>query len=1242
MPNEITGQDTLRALFVSAFPHQLTMKMLESPNVAVYIKDTSRNVYYDLEDVRNISSHSCLKVYLKDPAQVFNRHARPSNTDGRISKEMLYGSHSPVHTAPSSSRSTLHSLQGSMSPPTARSMPSSPSRMVYGGAARGPGSATLPRERLSGVGRPVAVCPSSSAILERRDVKPDEALGSSKSLALVVRGGPQYPDSYCCSLQDGGGGRLSLASSQGSAPPSLTADVVDTGGGGGLGGLQQYRASVKSLGAYGESLEHQTQSLHRQKSKKYSDSQLPLLGTKTPPPSPQRVSDVRMIDGQIIGGVGLVTTERMSPVRRSLRRESNGAVVEIVNRSRGSGSSSSSSSVFVDSPHGHPDRLFQGHLTATDPQSERIKAMEQQIASLAGLVQHALAVGPNVTGVKDNVSESDGRSILSNRPGASPVPAAQNPAPLIDGYSSAPLAIQAPPLDRGLQQSLTMAKKSVSELRLQLSEIRQLQLAHQESVGSMLRMAGQELLVLVCDRRVHSEQAGHRRRVEMEEERIRYLTMQERVQVQLSELEDYVDHLRRDSASSSGQLSVTLRDVEEGAVNLRRVGEALATLKGEFPELQMKMRAVLRVEVEAVRFLKEEPHKMDAMLKRVKALTEVLGALRRCVTENPPHLPESSTPARSAPVESVDDLEAELTPQSSPKPQPRSLVRAALPNPPASPVLAHHVKSSPATVLQSSHHHPSPPLTPTHGRDLPTVAKVSPRSRESSPALQKRTVPVQAEAHDTSSVGPEPAAGQPAPASTQESYASRAAGGTDTEATERETPEGSQSETTPETTQSDPRPTPDTSQHNQSAVAPASGQPAPTTNTTTDFEQILEEAQASLMRSIPDLEVSDSSAAAPEQAALTRRQEAPLDPTPQAPVEDQAQSQQLPLEPAALADHEEDDPKLPDEVDNPHPKTSLPAPLEASQAPPAAPGPERSSRPLVEKPRRPSVEKERRQSPDKAGKSPPPPPPRRFYPAGPGLTTGRSGEVIFTSRKDPVGAQDEDEKEAAVAPQPKPPRQPPEVKPKPQNPQPVSSTTSGPQPVSSTTSGPQPVSSTTSGPQPAPVSSTTSDPVTVPADVEEDDDDEEEEEDNFMKELQVFQKCTVREVGTRSVVDLSASDPQSREIDPKILLWRNNPLFITDGNSSNVPPSSPRVMYYVTAQLSDENPLPGENAPCHGEDRVSPTSQTSAGSSPTAGQLSKSRHASSSGSPEKAAKGQKSLQDTQRQFRQPRLVAIPR
>lgn len=50
---------------------------------------------------------------------------------------------------------------------------------------------------------------------------------------------------------------------------------------------------------------------------------------------------------------------------------------------------------------------------------------------------------------------------------------------------------------------------------------------------------------------------------------------------------------------------------------------------GEFPTLQNKMRAILRIEVEAVRFLKEEPHKLDSLLKRVRSMTDILTMLRR-------------------------------------------------------------------------------------------------------------------------------------------------------------------------------------------------------------------------------------------------------------------------------------------------------------------------------------------------------------------------------------------------------------------------------------------------------------------------------------------------------------------------------------------------------------------------------------------------------------------------------------
>jgi hypothetical protein len=65
LPNEITSIDTVKALFVRSFPKQLTMEYLDSPNVKIYIHDSSKDMFYELEDLRYVN-HNLLKdqVYL--------------------------------------------------------------------------------------------------------------------------------------------------------------------------------------------------------------------------------------------------------------------------------------------------------------------------------------------------------------------------------------------------------------------------------------------------------------------------------------------------------------------------------------------------------------------------------------------------------------------------------------------------------------------------------------------------------------------------------------------------------------------------------------------------------------------------------------------------------------------------------------------------------------------------------------------------------------------------------------------------------------------------------------------------------------------------------------------------------------------------------------------------------------------------------------------------------------------------
>lgn len=67
LPNEITSIDTVRALFVRSFPRQLTMAYLEGPASKIYIHDASKDMFYELEDVRShlreIRDRSVLRLF---------------------------------------------------------------------------------------------------------------------------------------------------------------------------------------------------------------------------------------------------------------------------------------------------------------------------------------------------------------------------------------------------------------------------------------------------------------------------------------------------------------------------------------------------------------------------------------------------------------------------------------------------------------------------------------------------------------------------------------------------------------------------------------------------------------------------------------------------------------------------------------------------------------------------------------------------------------------------------------------------------------------------------------------------------------------------------------------------------------------------------------------------------------------------------------------------------------------------
>ncbi|XP_030915178.1 sickle tail protein homolog isoform X7 [Geospiza fortis] len=938
MPNEITSTDTIRALFVSAFPQQLTMKMLESPSVAIYIKDESRNIYYELCDVRNIQDRSFLKVYNKDPAHAFNHTSRAVNGDIRMQREIAYtGRDGPSGSRPGSATHPLHAMPSSPpSTPVPHSMPPSPSRIPYGGGRPMgvPGNATIPRDRLSSVPASRSISPSPSAILERRDVKPDEDM-SNKNLTLM-RNESLYGDPYLFHE-----GRMSVAAPHPGHPLDVPDHIVT-----------YHRSAIRSSSTYcnpsmqPEMLE---QSLYRQKSRKYPESHLPTLGSKTPPASPHRVADMRMIDIHPHHGPHIpahtIQPDRSSPSRQSFRKEP-GAPVFVDAKAR----SAVGMAEAMPSP---VDKQAFGYGSPTMPKDKETSEKMMKIVSSKSSADTTGAA--TISGGKNALGAVE--PAVTHHPAGAPA----------------------------MQLSLHGMKRSVSDLRLQLHQMKQLQLQNQEMLRAMVKKAELEINGKVIETVKRLEDPVQRQRNLVEQERQKYLSEEEKIVKKLCELETFVEDLKKDSAASSK--TVTLKDVEDGAFLLRQVGEAVATLKGEFPTLQNKMRAILRIEVEAVRFLKEEPHKLDSLLKRVRSMTDVLTMLRRHVTEgllrgvDPSQAVQYSAMEKPTAADTLKNQEEHKPPQGHAQPnlpavpsesQVSSVKSEVIP---FSSMTVHHVQSSPVVIHQSQH---SAALVP-HAQGSPSAGSHS------------EAVPTAGGHPSASPAPPEPTAGaQPTPAaqvsvngSTMQSLfieeihsASSRNRAVSIEKAEKKWEEKRQN------------------------LDHYNGK---------EFEKLLEEAQANIMKSIPNLE--------------------------------------MPPQPAAL------------------PKGDAAEKLEVSEEAPDG-----------------------EQDNEKLSKSPPPPPPRRSYLPGSGLTTTRSGDVIYTARKE-AAALKECSEDAGQTAQSKAPKEDQAL-------------------------------SRSTGHAVAPAAK----------------DEEEEEGDKIMAELQAFQKCSFMDVNSNSHAEQSRNDTHVKDIRPGTLM----------------------------------------------------------------------------------------------------------
>ncbi|KAH0627519.1 hypothetical protein JD844_003313 [Phrynosoma platyrhinos] len=625
--------------------------------------------------------------------------------------------------------------------PAPHSMPPSPSRIPYSNVrpVSSPGNATIPRDRLSNMPVSRSVSPSPSAILERRDVKPDEDMGN-KTLTLYRNEG-LYADPYMYHE-----GRMSIAGSHTGHPLDVPDHII-----------AYHRSTMRSSSTYCNppmQPEIMEQSLYRQKSRKYPDSHLPTLSSKTPPTSPHRVAEMRMIDLHAHHNTPMsphaIHLDRSSPGRQSLKKDP-GTPVFVEAKPRNAMGLHAMAEVVPSVP----DKKAFGYGTVVIPKEtetrERMQAMEKQIASLTGLVQSALLKGPNTSNSKDASSEKMVKTVANKsnteKTGSAHVSSMKNSLAATEAADAANISHSMPVGCTAMQVSLFDMKRNVSDLRFQLHQMRQLQLQNQETLRAMVKKAELEINDKVIERAKRLEDPVQRQRHLVEQERQKYLLEEEKIVKSLCELESFVEDLKKESMTTNR--IVTLKDVEDGACLLRQVGEAVANLKGEFPTLQNKMRAILRIEVEAVRFLKEEPHKLDILLKRVRSMTDTLTTLRRHVTDDllkgvdPSQAAQYNAMEKATAVEVLKNQEdtgnshtstQKNVAESSAEPPVKSEVM------PVSTVTVHHVQSSPVVIHQS--HHSSTLVSQAHSSPLPTVG--SPGSNHPATAVSESTAVISA------------------------------------------------------------------------------------------------------------------------------------------------------------------------------------------------------------------------------------------------------------------------------------------------------------------------------------------------------------------------------------------------------------------------------------------------------------------------------------------------------------------
>ncbi|XP_065082471.1 coiled-coil domain-containing protein AGAP005037 isoform X2 [Ochlerotatus camptorhynchus] len=607
LPNEITSIDTVRALFVRSFPRQLTMQYLEGPNVKIYIHDSSKDMFYELEDVRShlreIRDRSVLRLFESNEVsapQVLP--GGPGIPQPLATPAGLWDSEQSYFSEPEFDSDYRHQHIH---------------KSKTGKAPYYMGAQTLPRGMYSDRSKSTTGLPT----------KPIRSYGSKGSIgpsSFPYSPDQLYsiPDGYMSSPERSGSNRAyeepyySQYSTRGNAVTSI---IDEEQGDATLAEDQYAMYGVKGLGRIP-----------------------PATNQMYDPTRPEDLHRIRVehMERQLANLTGLVqkalTQKPTQPVVSN-----NQSTLGLPAQYRSDKSVSFEKSVsFSDDVQGTPKPYSPHHLADSKPSKPAIKSS-----------------------TLPRTSSQENYSLTLERDRLKPAPPPK-PLVLATNQYNADLS-----LSPEVYNNLRSLQKKAKDLRTEVRAMRRLTQTQAVAIREDIKDTFMRIRATLLSSSGALWGQSDQERTKMTRDEEIYKQEVIRLEKDLSDLESSVEGLRGEVINRRTRVNMTA--VEDMALVLSRASKTVAELKLRFPMLQQDLRTFLSLDMERLcreeNFLKEEPERLESALRRCKKLTGTLVTLKRLASVQEQRLPLPEPSLSEEPVRSSDGPPNPNKPVPSPR-----------------------------------------------------------------------------------------------------------------------------------------------------------------------------------------------------------------------------------------------------------------------------------------------------------------------------------------------------------------------------------------------------------------------------------------------------------------------------------------------------------------------------------------------------------------------------------------------